>query len=215
MDGWRSSSRTSTATTRSCPGARTSFVSCCLRCPRWRTCSRPSPVDLPALAEDEFTGFRELLASQAAGRQLAGIDPWVERNLGALAAREAEWPARGTTLLHTDIRADNILIRDGRVYVVDWPHAAVGPRWADLVFMLPSVSMQGGPDPWELFDAQPLSAAADRDAVVTVLGGLTGFFLCEARKPPPPGLPTLRPFQAAQGAAALRWLKRYAAPSLR
>jgi aminoglycoside phosphotransferase (APT) family kinase protein len=173
----------------------------------------PSPVELPALADDEFTGFRELVAVRAAGEPLPPIDPWVERNLSALAAQEAAWPraARGTTLVHTDIRADNVLIRYGRVYVIDWPHAALGPRWADLVFMLPSISMQGGPEPWHLFDAHPLSEAADRDAVATLLCGLTGFFLCEARKPPPPGLPTLRPFQEGQGAAALRWLRRLSA----
>jgi Phosphotransferase enzyme family len=170
----------------------------------------PAPADLPALADDDFTGFRELLAGRAAGEPQADIDPWLGSNLPALAEREADWAAaaRGTTLVDTDIRADNLLIRDGRVYVIDWPHAAVGPPWADLLFMLPSVAMQGGPEPWSLFDAHPLSASADRDSVVTMLCGLTGFFVCEARKPPPPGLPTLRAFQDAQAAVALRWLRR-------
>jgi aminoglycoside phosphotransferase len=171
----------------------------------------PAPVDFPTLADDEFTGFRELLAARAGGEAQEDIDPWVAGNLPALAEREAGWPvaARGATLVHTDIRADNILIRGDRVYVVDWPHAAVGPRWADLLFMLPSVRMQGGPDPWQLFEPHPVSESADPDAVATVLCGLAGFFTCEARKPPPPGLPTLRPFQEAQAVAALRWLKRF------
>jgi RIO-like serine/threonine protein kinase len=38
---------------------------------------------------------------------------------------EATWAghAAGTTLLHADIRADNVLLTGGGVVVVDWPHA--------------------------------------------------------------------------------------------
>jgi len=75
--------------------------------------------------------------------------------------------AEGNTLLHVDIRADNLLIAGDRVLVVDWPHSAIGDTWIDLLFFLPSVAMQ-----------------------------------------PPPGLPTLRRFQLAQGLPALEWLKR-------
>jgi len=39
------------------------------------------------------------------------------------------------------------------------------------------------------------------------LAALTGFFVGQSRQPPPPGLPTLREFQAAQGRTALAWLK--------
>ena len=53
----------------------------------------------------------------------------------------------GDSLLHFDVRADNVLLTDTRVHFVDWPWAAVGVRWLDLVAMLPSVAMQGGPDP--------------------------------------------------------------------
>ena len=58
----------------------------------------------------------------------AGLDGWSERNLAALAALEAEAPAAaaGDTLLHLDLRADNLLLTPERVLVVDWPHARVG-----------------------------------------------------------------------------------------
>jgi len=44
---------------------------------------------------------------------------------------------------------------------------------------------------------------------VTQPGGfsLTGFFVQQSRQAGPPGLPTLREFQAAQGRTALAWLK--------
>jgi hypothetical protein len=40
-----------------------------------------------------------------------------------------------------------------------------------------------------------------------VLCSFTGFLVVHALDPPPPGLPTVRAFQAAQGVVALRWLR--------
>jgi hypothetical protein len=73
--------------------------------------------------------------------------------------------------------------------------------------MLPSVAMQGGPDPWTLFDAHPVTHGADGNAVTAFLAGLAGYFVWQASQPEPPGLPTLREFQRAQGEQALRWLE--------
>ncbi|MGW5054241.1 phosphotransferase family protein [Actinokineospora sp. NPDC004072] len=42
--------------------------------------------------------------------------------------------------------------------------------------------------------------------LVATLAALAGFFTDAARTPPPPGLPTLRPFQRAQADALLTWL---------
>jgi hypothetical protein len=40
-----------------------------------------------------------------------------------------------------------------------------------------------------------------------VLAGCAGYFLHASRLPDPPGLPTVRAFQRAQGDALLPWLK--------
>ena len=171
----------------------------------------PTPLpDLPRLSDDEFRGFAELTGEAATASALEGLDGWVSRHLDRLAALESGWAeaATGRTLLHTDIRADNLLVKGDDIYVIDWPHASIGPAWADLLFMLPSVAMQGGPDPWTLFDAHPVQARADPERVTAVLCGLAGYFVCEARRPAPPGLPTLRAFQRAQGEQAVRWLRR-------
>ncbi|MBY8848598.1 hypothetical protein K7G98_08435 [Saccharothrix sp. MB29] len=37
---------------------------------------------------------------------------------------------------------------------------------------------------------------------------VTGFFVHDSRLPSPPGLPSLRAFQGAQGVHALRWLRQ-------
>jgi aminoglycoside phosphotransferase (APT) family kinase protein len=168
----------------------------------------PAPVEAPPVGEALdalFHGWRVLASGDA-----AGIDPWAAERLDELAAHEACWAeaAAGSTLLHCDIRADNILLAPDRVVFVDWPHACVGAAWIDLIAFLPSVAMQGGPPPWEVFEAHPLGEAARQDDVVPVLAALTGFFVQRATLPPMPGLPTLRAFQRAQGVEALAWLRR-------
>ncbi|MGC5002962.1 hypothetical protein [Streptomyces sp. DT203] len=40
-----------------------------------------------------------------------------------------------------------------------------------------------------------------------VLAALAGYFVAHSLMPDPPGLPTVRAFRAAQGAAALEWLR--------
>jgi aminoglycoside phosphotransferase (APT) family kinase protein len=174
----------------------------------------PSPLDRPPAAQalrDSFVGWRRLAADHAANQDdLADLDPWALRHLAELAALEARWEAgsAGRTLAHADIRADNLLLTaDGRVVFVDWPWACVAAPWFDLVLMLPSVRMQGGPHSAELFDRHPVAAGADPAAVSAVLAAFTGMLLERSRQPAPPGLPTLRPFQAAQAVAALEWLR--------
>jgi aminoglycoside phosphotransferase (APT) family kinase protein len=136
------------------------------------------------------------------------LDRWAVRNLDRLDELERHAPAAsaGETLLHLDLRADNLLLTAERVLVVDWPHARAGAAWLDLAFLAPSVAMQGGPPPDELFHRLPLGRAADPDAVTAVVADIAGYFVWHARQPPPPGLPTVRAFQAAQGVVALEWL---------
>ncbi|MEU6357359.1 aminoglycoside phosphotransferase family protein [Streptomyces sp. NPDC047072] len=171
----------------------------------------PSPIDAPGAAvdlADTFDGWQRLLETPEAAVRLG---PWTSGHLDHLAELAAPWPeaVAGDTLAHSDVRADNVLLAaDGRVVFVDWPHALRAAPWFDLLLMLPCVHAQGGPDPEEVFTAHPLGRAADPDAVTAALAGLAGYFLRNALLPAPPGLPTLRPFQRAQGDAALAWLRR-------
>ena len=173
----------------------------------------PAPIDAPAVADrfgEEFQGWRRLAEAERRGEDnLAGLDPWACRHLVDLAALEAGWAAaaEGASLVHADLRADNLLLTGDRVVVVDWPWACLAASWFDLVAMLPSVHMQGGPLPEKLFNDHLVARTANPGAVTAVLAALTGFFVRQSRQPPPPGLPTLREFQAAQGRTALAWLK--------
>lgn len=173
----------------------------------------PAGVDAPAVEErfgEEFRGWRNLAHARDHGEGLADLGPWEHRNLTRLAGLEASWEqaAQGNSLAHADIRADNLLLTEDRVYVVDWPWACLAQPWFDLVAMLLTISVHGGPDPETICQAQPVTRAADPDAVTTVLAALTGYLIDKSRQPPPPGMPTLRKAQRAGGEAALSWLQQ-------
>jgi hypothetical protein len=171
----------------------------------------PCPIpNLETFAErhvDSFANFRRLAAGDSLVER---VDPWTRRHLDLLARLEDEFaPASaGETLLHSDVRADNLLIRpDGAIMLVDWPHACVGASWVDKVCFIPSIGIQGGPSPTEMEATLDPLADADPDAVNRVLAGLTGLFMVHGLWPDPPGLPTLRAFQRAQGEVSRNWLR--------
>jgi aminoglycoside phosphotransferase (APT) family kinase protein len=167
----------------------------------------PAPVEVPGIGQylgADFIGWRTLSGKAGDDR----IDPWSRARLGELAALESTWAAHaaGDILLHADIRADNLLLAGDRVMVVDWPHACRGAAFADLVLFAPSVTMQGGPEPAELLVRSRTGRDASPEAVKAVVCALAGYLTQRSLEPPPPGLPTVRRFQAAQGEIARRWL---------
>ncbi len=169
----------------------------------------PAPIAITSLVEqfgEDFTGWRKLAADP--GRYSGRLDAWSREHLDLLVGLERGWPAHaaGDTLVHADIRADNVLLTSEGAVVLDWPHACRGPAFTDLVFFAPSVAMQGGPEPGDLLTTPKAGRAASRDAVTATVCALAGFFTERSLQPPPPGIPTVREFQAAQGAVARRWL---------
>jgi hypothetical protein len=169
----------------------------------------PSPLVESAVARRShmFYGWR-YLSEQAVGTD--DLDPWARDHLDQLVQMESLWPeaCQGETLLHGDLRSDNMLLSEGGVTFVDWPHAMVGHAALDLVCWAPSVVLEGGPLPEELMARHAPSRDADTSAVQAMVAAISGFFIQASLRPPPPGLPTLRPFQAAQGRVALEWLQR-------
>lgn len=172
----------------------------------------PPPVvmrDISAVYGDRFTGWRDLADLAADDPQLGSLDSWTRPKLADLARTESRWVLAGDhdTLLHGDLRSDNLLLVGEEVVFVDWPWACIGPAWYDLMMMLPSVRLEGGPEPMEVFAETEFSSTSDPEAVTTVLTALTGFFVRQSLLPPPSGVPGLREFQWRQGEVALRWLK--------
>lgn len=163
----------------------------------------PAPdADVPRAAEQlrgDFAGWDLIAADQP-----ADLPPWVPGRLPELRAASARGLAAlrtGDSLAHCDIRADNILVRpDGRMIIVDWPWACVGPAWLDTVLLALHVVVHGG-------DPARIVAGLDPGLVTDVAAGLTGMLRHRGRLPAPPGLPTVRAFQRWQADALLPWLR--------
>ena len=123
----------------------------------------------------------------------------------ALAARFAEVTA-GDTVVHTDVRDDNILVRpDGSAVLCDWNWPAVGAAWLDTVFLM--IGPRGdGLD----VEAALASAALTRDVpaehVDIVLALLAAYFMRQSDEPVPPTSPHLREAQWWQGEVVWDWL---------
>ena len=169
----------------------------------------PSPLQPPVVADAaEAFGRDHLSWASLVAAPNPALDPWSARHLAGLVALEAQASeaARGNTLLHFDLRADNLLLTADGVKVVDWPHAHVGQAFVDLVWFAPSVAMQGGPPPRDLVTRYEPARHADPRALDAVVAGVAAYFTAASLQPPSPGLPTLRAFQAAQAEVARAWL---------
>jgi hypothetical protein len=122
---------------------------------------------------------------------------WLEHALPMLIDAAEAVPRGGGDLLHLDVRSDNICFRGRKATLVDWNWCSVGDRTLDLAFWLPSLAIEGGPQPWEM-----LPGAGNYAATVA------GFFAPVAGLPPPETAPTVRALQRAQLEVALAWCER-------
>ena len=165
----------------------------------------------PALARsrDAQEGFLSLFVDGPAARR------WFDRSLPRLielqsAAGELLQPApeRATSLIHLDLRSDNLLFRpDGAPVLLDWSYVTAGPVVLDTVFFAPSVEGEGGPATNEtvaLFERALGLRFPRRDRQIA-LAFAAGYFADKAWLPHPPGLPRLRWIQRLQLAVCLGW----------
>ncbi len=122
---------------------------------------------------------------------------WLAAALPALERAGEEVELAGDELLHLDVRSDNLCFIGGRTVLVDWNLACVGNGLFDIAFWLPSLRLEGGPQPWEVLPHAGALAAA-----------VAGFFAWRAGLPAPIGAPTVREFQRRQLEVALPWAVR-------
>lgn len=154
-----------------------------------------------------FGGWRRFAGGDG---DLSSFPDWVTRRLDRLVMIEDGWEdaAAGDSLVHADLRADNLLLTaDGGVVIVDWPWACVGAGHADLVFLLPSIGIGGGPDVATVIDRYGLFEAIDPERFRSLFVAVAGFFARSCLDPAPKGLPAIRAFQRAQADVALAWLE--------
>ncbi|WP_114422133.1 phosphotransferase [Nocardioides houyundeii] len=178
-----------------------------------------SPVDLSATL-DALQTVAEDLSSAPAGLQLGSFaddfagDHWASLRAtrprlahadeaSALAAEALE-VVRGTAVVHTDVRDDNLLVTDAGVLVCDWGSAVLGAPWLDSLIAL--IGPRG--DGLDVQDAlrRPMLRDVPAEDVDRVLALLAGYFLAQGALPVPAASPYLRAHQAWQGEACWQWL---------
>lgn len=177
--------------------------------------STPAPVpELKTAADllaDDFAGWHRIAADPP-----GDLHPWIRRHLDVLCtlADRAVTALAGDTLVHADIRADNLLLSaGGAVTIVDWPWACRGPAWLDRLLLLVNVRLFGGHDTRALLTRLAATSNTDHLDLIATLAALAGFFTHTARLPRPQGLPTVRAFQHAQADTLVCWLSEELPPA--
>ena len=161
----------------------------------------PPPDVLPPVGVHRdrlVTGWAEIEAD--AGPFLAlGVcsREWLARSLPTLREASETAPIDGDAMLHLDVRSDNLCIAERGAVLVDWNHACTGNPDLDVAAWLPSLRLEGGPEPEEILPGAAALAAL-----------LAGFFGARAGQPAPWTAPQVRPFQLAQLRVSLPWAAR-------
>lgn len=112
----------------------------------------------------------------------------------------------GETLVHTDIRDDNILVRpDGSALLCDWNWPVVGAAWLDSLFLL--IGPRGdGLDVDAHIASHPLLAQVPAAHIDIVLALVLAYFTASAAEAVPSSSPYVRRAQAWQRDVIDDWL---------
>jgi Ser/Thr protein kinase RdoA (MazF antagonist) len=169
-----------------------------------------APLLTPAPPELGLECMEEHLAGGAAERigklESRGADDGWLATVSSLCADALAGAIGGASVVHMDLREDNVLIdRADGVWFVDWNWPVVGAAWADLVCILLSAAGDGH-DADALFAAHPLGRDVDPHAVDSLLAVLWTFWAAAVDEPVPPSSPHLRDHQRWYLEATRAWL---------
>ena len=169
----------------------------------------PCPVASAPTASAELAGLVHGWTELAAAPP-HDLDPWTRRHLARLASLETGWlaAADGDTLLHGDINASNLLITtDGKTWLVDWAQPVRGAAWIDVADLIPHLILAGHtPAQAEhALAAVPAWAATPPETITSYAAAFAGYWAWSSRLPGPPGVPSLRAYQARAAQAAIAW----------
>ena len=170
--------------------------------------SVPADLHLP-LYQDSLQGAF-LGWAKVQSRPLESMDSWAANHLERLVelAQRGTAALAGDSLVHGDLRADNILLTGQGVVFLDWPWAARGAAWVDGLSVLINVkTLNPSAAVDQFFETHRLFAGTSAHAITAVMAGWAGYFLDISRRPAPQGIPTLRQFQRQQADALMHWIQ--------
>lgn len=162
-------------------------------------CSAPLALpDAEALLRPDVSGWARIAADPRPFLALAlASEAWLQRALPALMRAESEALLAGPSVLHLDVRSDNLCLRGEQALLFDWSWACRGNPVLDLACWAPSLAAEGGARPEDLVPDQPALAAA-----------VSGYFASNAGLPPGPLSERVRRLQRLQLEHALPWAAR-------
>ena len=141
------------------------------------------PVPLPA-AEEGFAPQWPLIAAEADAFLALGLcsDDWLRDAIDGLREAESSVPLAGDSLVHSDVRSDNLCFVGDRMVLVDWGGALRGNREHDLATALSTLPLEGGPIPSTSFHTagpgRPTSLVAPRAVRCATAKLRSGFARC-------------------------------------
>lgn len=133
-------------------------------------------IELPSLKrfEAELQGWKKIKEDPSAFLGLGLVTPqWLDGALPKLIEAESKANLNGDSILHTDIRSDNICFLNDKIYLVDWNWTVRGNVMFDILAWLPSLHAEGGPTPWSFGFNEP-----------ELISALAGFHAFSAYQPP-------------------------------
>jgi aminoglycoside phosphotransferase (APT) family kinase protein len=170
-----------------------------------RALTAPTPK-LLALQPEPFGAVLDHTLGQWRSGQ-AGPDPHLD-TLVALETRFDELTRTSTTLIHCDLRLDNLLFdTDGKAWICDWNFLGYGPPWLDLLTVLLSAEASGL-DVDTLFATHPLAAGLPGDALDAGLAAILGYYRYSGALPEIENAPAVRSHQRYYAELTSRWLAR-------
>jgi aminoglycoside phosphotransferase (APT) family kinase protein len=161
----------------------------------------PPPMTLRSFGED----FADFLGGWDHVRATSPEWPHLEE-AAELATGFAAVTA-GNTLVHTDIRDDNLIVGPDRVYVCDWNWPVVGAAWIDTVCLL-MTAHGDGVDADAVLAERRLTRTVDPTHIDSVLALFCGYFLQRRDEPAPHSSPWLRVHQSWSAEVTWDWLAR-------
>ncbi|WP_375424201.1 aminoglycoside phosphotransferase family protein [uncultured Friedmanniella sp.] len=155
------------------------------------------------------------------------VRPWVRERAERLVAgaERVQREVVGSTPAHTDLRADNVLVgepvgdAEPPVWFVDWAEARTAAAWVDPALLAADLVVsgadraQGGQLDVRGFLAEhPTTSGIDPELLGHLLAALAATLHRLSRRPAPPGLPTIRDWQARCAERLLGFLSRDLGP---
>jgi hypothetical protein len=161
----------------------------------------PAPDWLPRFDDGEAQGegWNQVLADPGEFLSLGLAGPeWLDQAGPILREAAGLAALRGNSILHCDVRSDNVCLTGDVALLVDWNLAQVGNPWFDVAFWLPSLAAETGLAPESVAPECPAELAAY----------VAGFFASRAGGPLIPHAPLVRRVQRDQLVTALPWAVR-------